>query len=79
MTLAPRKLASASCLSLACKAGEIARATPPSFPHKSPGREPGDCGTEGHPACHAAHPADAHEYRAMGHKPQPAGTPAEQV
>ena len=57
--LTPRKLASASCLSLACKASEIARATPPSFPHKSPGREPGDCGTEGHPACHAAHPADA--------------------
>ena len=21
--------------------------------HKSPGREPGDCGNEGHPACHA--------------------------
>jgi len=54
--LTPRKLASASCLSLACEAGERARATPPPDPrpHKSPGREPGDCGNKGHPAIHAA-------------------------
>ena len=24
------------------------------LPHKSPGREPGDCEREGHPACHPA-------------------------
>ena len=26
----------------------------PFLPHKSPGREPGDCGNEGHPAIHTA-------------------------
>ena len=52
--LTPRKLATASCLSLACKAGSIARATPTAdpLPHTSPGREPGDCGNKGHPAIH---------------------------
>ena len=39
---------------LACKAVEITRATLTLNPYKSPGREPGDCGNEGHPACHAA-------------------------
>ncbi len=60
--LTPRKLATASCLSLACEAGGIARAPPPPDPYKprararglpphtSPGREPGDCGNKGHPA-----------------------------
>jgi hypothetical protein len=53
-SLTPRKLASASCLSLACEAGSMARATPTPdpLPHKSPGREPGDCGNKGHPAIH---------------------------
>ena len=40
--------------SLACKAGEIVTGNPSPCPHKSPGREPGDCGNEGHPACYSA-------------------------
>ena len=34
--LTPRKLATASCLSLACEAGEIATGNPSPCPHTSP-------------------------------------------
>ena len=54
-SLTPRKLRFGILPALACEAGEMARATPPPYPlsHKSPGREPGDCGWLGHPAIHA--------------------------
>ena len=53
MLLTPRKLASASCLSLACEAGEITRATP-SFRIQAPGASPGTAGPKRHPAIHPA-------------------------
>ena len=55
-SLTPRKLRFGILPALACEAGEMTRATPPPdpLPYKSPGREPGDCGNESHPAFPAA-------------------------
>jgi len=68
--LTPRKLASASGLSLACEAVEIARATPPPEPltYTSPGREPGDCGNKRHPAIHAAEPGSSPKNASLGRR-----------
>ena len=56
LSLTPRKLRFGILPALACEAGSIDTGNPSPLTHTSPGREPGDCGNERHPALHATPP-----------------------